>query len=154
MTPEAFHALMLPITRLIADAPVDGDMGAKLNAAMPADGSFVQEIRDACDAAIAAGWMCAQGEGNRKFGRVIQPSPATGNLSVDVVELTDVVGPLHRHPNGEICLILPVTPGAAFDGQKEGWKIYRAGSAHRPTVRGGTARILYLLPDGQIEFQE
>jgi len=30
--------------------------------------------------------------------------------------------------------------------------VYGPGSAHRPTVRGGKALVLYLLPAGAIEF--
>jgi hypothetical protein len=30
--------------------------------------------------------------------------------------------------------------------------VYGPGTAHRPTVSGGKALILYLLPDGAIEF--
>jgi len=68
--------------------------------------------------------------------------------------------PHHRHPNGEIDLVMPLASGdgvaaggaATFDGQSAGWKVYGPGSAHRPTVRGGRALVLYLLPDGAIEF--
>ncbi len=34
----------------------------------------------------------------RRFGRVIEPGPKSGGLSVDVVDLEDVAGPHHRHP--------------------------------------------------------
>jgi len=30
--------------------------------------------------------------------------------------------------------------------------VYAPGSAHRPTVSSGRALVLYLLPQGQIEF--
>jgi hypothetical protein len=30
--------------------------------------------------------------------------------------------------------------------------VYPPGSAHRPTVSGGRALVLYLLPEGRIEF--
>jgi hypothetical protein len=33
-----------------------------------------------------------------------------------------------------------------------GWVVCEAGSAHHPSVSGGRALILYLLPDGSIEF--
>ena len=41
---------------------------------------------------------------------------------------------------------------ALFDGRAAGWVVYGPGSAHRPTVSGGKALVLYLLPDGAIEF--
>jgi hypothetical protein len=152
MTPDAFRSLMLPITRAIAGRPVDRDLAAHLNAALPGDGEAVRTIEAACHAAIAAGWMCSQGGEGRRFGRVIEPSDETERLSVDVVDLTEIVGPLHSHPAGEICLVMPVDEAAKFDGKGRGWCVYGPGSAHRPTVRGGRALVLYLLPDGKIEF--
>jgi hypothetical protein len=47
---------------------------------------------------------------------------------------------------------MPLTEGAAFDGHGAGWVVYPAGSAHTPVVAGGRALVLYLLPDGAIEF--
>ncbi len=47
---------------------------------------------------------------------------------------------------------MPVTPEARFDGGAAGWCVYGPGSAHHPTVTGGEALVLYLLPDGEIEF--
>ncbi|MBP6368696.1 MAG: DUF4863 family protein, partial [Burkholderiales bacterium] len=41
---------------------------------------------------------------------------------------------------------------ATFDGQGAGWVVYGPGSAHSPTVAGGRALVLYLLPQGAIEF--
>ena len=151
-TPEAFRALMLPVCAAVAGKSVDKDLEAALNREFSADGDAVRIIEKACHDAIAAGWMCAQGEGKRKFGRVVEASPETFNLSVDVVDLADVIGPHHRHPNGEICLIMPVTATATFDGRPRGWCVYGPNSGHRPTVRDGRALVLYLLPEGKIEF--
>ena len=64
----------------------------------------------------------------------------------------DIAGPHHTHPNGEIDLILPLDPGARFDGRPAGWLVCPPGSAHRPTVSGGRALVLYLLPQGRIDF--
>ncbi len=47
---------------------------------------------------------------------------------------------------------MPVTPEAKFDGRGAGWCVYEPGSAHHPTVTGGAALVLYLLPDGEIDF--
>ncbi|HWM69778.1 MAG TPA: DUF4863 family protein [Steroidobacteraceae bacterium] len=62
------------------------------------------------------------------------------------------VYPHHRHPNGEIDLIMPLEPGAQFDGRDAGWLVYGPGSAHSPTITHGRALVLYLLPQGAIEF--
>ncbi len=152
MTPEAFREMMLPVTRAIAGRPVDRGLADHLNAVLPGDGEQVRAIEAACHDAIAAGWMCSQGGEGRRFGRVVEADDATSRLSVDVVDLTDVVGPHHRHPNGEICLVMPVTPAAKFDKRGRGWCVYPPGSAHRPTVTEGRALVLYLLPEGAIEF--
>jgi hypothetical protein len=42
--------------------------------------------------------------------------------------------------------------GARFDGHAAGWCVYGPGTAHRPTVTEGRALVLYLLPEGAIEF--
>lgn len=152
MTLDDFRTLMLPVCDAIASKPVDEHLQSDLERAFPGNGETVRAIEAACHAAIAAGWMCTQGEGSRRFGRVMDSTEATRNFSVDVVDLTEIIGPHHRHPNGEICLIMPVTPTATFDGKGRGWCVYKANSGHRPTVRDGRALVLYLLPDGQIEF--
>ena len=33
-----------------------------------------------------------------------------------------------------------------------GWLVCPPGSAHHPTVHGGRALVLYLLPEGRIDF--
>lgn len=152
MTPQQFRALMLPVTGAIADRRLDRRLAEHLNAIFPAAGETVAAIEAACHQAIAAGWMCAEGGPGRRFGRVVQPEPESNNLSVDVVDLENIVGPHHRHPNGEICLVMPQNDGAEFDGHAAGWCVYAANSGHRPTVTGGRALVLYLLPDGKIEF--
>ncbi len=152
MTPAQFNSLMLPITGFIAGKPVDARLAQDLNATFAGEGDVVSKIERACNEAISEGWMCSQGTEGRRYGRVVEATPETNNLSVDVVDLTDIVGPHHRHPNGEICLVMPKTPTARFDGNGRGWCVYGAGSAHRPTVKGGRALVLYLLPDGKIDF--
>jgi hypothetical protein len=72
--------------------------------------------------------------------------------SIDVVDMNEVAGPHHTHPNGEVDLIMPTEGDARFDGRGAGWLVYPAGSSHRPTVSGGRAFVLYLLPGGAIEF--
>ena len=123
-----------------------------LNAEFPATGELFTNIEAACHDAIEAGWMCAQGGDGRRFGRVIQPSEETAGLSVDVVDLENIVGPHHVHPTGEFCMIMPVTPDALFDGMGKGWCVNPPGSDHFPTVTNGEALVLYFLPNGEIDF--
>jgi hypothetical protein len=152
MNVEQFRALIEPVAAAVAGRPVAPELAGELDRRFPPDGEQFRAIEAACHAAIAAGWMCSQGGAGRRFGRVIEPGPQTSNLSVDVVDLTDIVGPHHHHPNGEVCMVMPVTPTARFDGKGAGWKVYPPGSAHRPTVTDGRALVLYMLPGGQIEF--
>ena len=152
MDPQQFQDLMKPVMSAIAGRAIDARLADDLNRDYPPGGETFAAIERACHAAIAAGWMCSQGRDGRRFGRVIEPSAETDSLSVDVVQLRDFVGPHHSHPTGEICMVMPVTPSAKFDGKAAGWCVYEPGSAHHPTVTDGEALVLYLLPDGKIEF--
>lgn len=149
---QSFKDLMKPIFAAISQGTVDADLEAELNRQFPANHKTFQAIEQACHTAIGAGWMCSQGGEGRRFGRVIEPSADTQNLSVDVVDLTDIVGPHHRHPTGEVCMVMPVSEEAKFDGHGAGWCVNAPGSAHHPTVTDGRALVLYLLPEGEIEF--
>ena len=129
-------------------------MAEEMNHRFPADSPTFRAIEGACRQAIKAGWMCSEGGDGRRFGRVIEAGPLTSGLSVDVVDLDDTSGPHHRHPTGEICLIMPQSSAARFDGHGAGWCVFEPGSAHTPTVTEGRALVLYMLPEGRIEFSE
>ncbi len=96
--------------------------------------------------------MCHREAGGIRYGRVIKAGDETSGFSVDVVEMENLAGPHHRHPNGEIDMIMPLDSGARFDGRSAGWLVYGPQSAHAPTVTGGKALVLYLLPEGAIDF--
>jgi hypothetical protein len=147
-----FTSLIAGITARIAGEPLDERLQARLNAEFPAGGAEFERIFEACQEAIAAGWMCNREAGGIRFGRVIKPSDIIHGFSVDVVLMDTCRGPHHRHPNGEIDMIMPLDAGAEFDGAGRGWLVYPAGHAHFPTVTGGKAIVLYLLPGGAIEF--
>ena len=152
MDPEQFTNLIAGITSRIAGRPLDRALEADLNAICAPSSAVFSEVREACRVGIAEGWMCNREADGIRYGRVLKPGAATHGFSVDVVEMGDVVGPHHRHPNGEIDLVMPQDDGALFDGRGAGWVVYEPGSAHRPTVSGGKALVLYLLPEGAIEF--
>lgn len=151
-TPMQFQQLVAPIARFAQGRDLDAALQNDLNVQFPPEGETFQRVRDACHAGIAAGWLCGQGDANRRFGRIFEPGEATYGFSVDVVDITDLVGNHHRHPTGEIDMIMPVTPQARFDEHGAGWLVYPADSGHRPTVTAGRALILYLLPEGKIEW--
>lgn len=153
MSKDAFQAQIAEITSAIAGRPVDGDLGDYLNATFGASSEAFQAMEGTCRAAVKEGWMCDSQAGGIKYGRVIAAGPQTHGFSVDVVQMADVKGPYHGHPNGEIDLIMPTEPSARFDGHGAGWLVYGPGSAHYPTVSGGDALVLYLLPEGAIDFK-
>ena len=154
MTASEFGELMASITGTIGARALDASLEADLNRRFPADGPVVKSIVDACATGIAAGWMCGREHAGIRYGRVVKPGEATHGFSVDVVEMKDIAGGHHRHPNGEIDLVMPREATAQFDGRGAGWLVYGPGSAHSPTVAGGKAWVLYLLPQGAIEFTQ
>jgi hypothetical protein len=151
---ESFTQLIGSITSFTDGRALDKALENDLNDAFPAGGPKFLAVLNSCREAIEAGWMCNREGGGIKYGRVIKASPATHGFSVDVVEMDSLVGPHHRHPNGEIDLVMPLTKAAKFDDHSAGWVVYEPGSAHRPTVTDGKALILYLLPSGAIEFSK
>ena len=152
MTSSEFSALIAPITAWIGNRTLDATLEADLNRTFSPDGDLFRSVVDACRAGVAAGWMCNREAGGIKYGRVVKPGDASHGFSVDVVEMDNLAGPHHRHPEGEIDMIMPVSPLAKFDGRDAGWLVYGPGSAHCPTVSDGKALVLYLLPKGKIEF--
>ena len=152
MTKDAFAALIAEVTGPIAGRPLDAALEAWLNAACPAGSPQYQALLEACREGQAQGFVCEREAGGVKYGRVLKPTPATHGFSVDVVEMDKIAGPHHAHPQGEIDLVMPLEGDAKFDGRGAGWCVYGAGSAHVPTVTGGRAYVLYLLPQGAIEF--
>jgi len=151
-TPTQFRELVAPVARFAQGRALDAGLQADLNREFPATGAAFTQIQQACHAGIAAGWLCREGDAKRRFGRIFEPGEATCGFSVDVVDITDLVGNHHRHPTGEIDMIMPVTPEAKFDEHGAGWLVYPPDSGHRPTVTQGRALILYLLPEGKIEW--
>lgn len=151
-TPAAFHDLMRRITAPIAGEPLDDTLQARLNQEAGPDSALYQEVFAACRQGVADGWMCNREGAGIRYGRVIKPDSGLDGFSVDVVDMTSLAGPHHAHPQGEIDLIMPLDDTAQFDGHGAGWLVYGPGSAHRPTVTGGQALVLYLLPNGAIEF--
>ncbi len=152
MDAEDFRSLIAEVTSRLSGLTLDNELAGQLNAEFPADGEHFTAIEQACHQAIADGWMCQQEAGGIRYGRVIKAGDPTHGFSVDVVRMKDVKGPHHRHPLGEINMIMPVSGDARFDGHGAGWWVYPPDSAHHPTVSGGEALVLYLLPQGSIDF--
>ena len=152
MTPDKFRAQIAALTAQIAGRAIDADLDAWLNHEHRAASATYADLKASCQAGVAEGWLCNREGGGIRYGRIFKPSDDLHGFSVDVVDMKDIAGPHHIHPNGEIDLIMPLTEGARFDGHPAGWCVYPPGSAHQPTVSSGRALVLYLLPQGAIEF--
>jgi hypothetical protein len=152
MDRDGFAQLIGAVTKTIGGRALDGELEAHLNRILPPSSPGFQQIFTVCRQAITEGWMCQRSSEGIRFGRVLRPSPELGGFSVDVVEMVDVIGPHHAHPNGEIDMVMPIDGEAEFDGHSAGWLVYGPGTAHKPTVTGGRALVLYLLPEGAIDF--
>ncbi|WP_295537091.1 DUF4863 family protein [uncultured Pseudacidovorax sp.] len=153
MSKEAFHTQVAALTAQIAGRPLDAALDAWLNAEHGAGSATYAQLKASCEEGVAQGWLCEREGGGIRYGRVFKADDALHRFSVDVVDMQDIAGPHHVHPDGEIDLIMPLADSrAAFDGRPAGWCVYPPGSAHRPTVSDGRALVLYLLPEGRIEF--
>lgn len=156
MTPDTFRQQIAALTLRIAGRPLDAALDAWLNAECGPDSAVYRELHASCQAGVAEGWLCQRHQqldgGGIRYGRIFKPAPDLHGFSVDVVDMTDIAGPHHVHPEGEIDLVMPVEGEARFDGRPAGWLVLPPGSAHRPTVSQGRALVLYLLPNGKIDF--
>ncbi|MDB5798206.1 MAG: 2-hydroxylaminobenzoate mutase [Paucimonas sp.] len=149
---EQFQSLVSKLTGDIEGRPLSAELQDYLNRQHGPGSATYEALAEACKAGAREGWLCNREGGGIRYGRVIKPGTATRGFSVDVVDMQDIKGPHHTHPNGEIDLVIPLTAGARFDGHPAGWAVYEAGSAHYPTVSEGRALVLYLLPQGAIQF--
>jgi hypothetical protein len=151
-TPETLRTQIAALTARIAGRPLDAALDDWLNAEHGLGSATYRALQANCQAGVTDGWLCNREGGGIRYGRIFKPADDLHGFSVDVVDMANVVGPHHVHPAGEIDLIMPLDAEARFDGQPAGWLVYPPGSAHPPTVTGGRALVLYLLPQGQIEF--
>jgi hypothetical protein len=152
MSPTQFREQIAQFSVHLAARPLDAHLDAWLNAEHGAGSATYAQLKQSCEAGVSEGWLCEREGGGIRYGRIFKPAPDLHGFSVDVVDMKDVAGPHHTHPNGEIDLIMPLDEGAQFDGRSAGWLVCPPGSAHRPTVTGGRALVLYLLPEGSIQF--
>ena len=156
MTPNAaqdqFRQDIAALTAQIAVRPLDQALDDWLNATHGAQSTTFQRIAQGCKTGVAEGWLCNREGGGIRYGRIFKPADDLHGFSVDVVDMQDIAGPHHTHPLGEIDLLMPLDGDALFDGRPAGWIVKEPGSGHRPTVSQGRALVLYLLPQGQIEF--
>jgi hypothetical protein len=147
-----FRGAIAQITAQIAGRALDRSLDDWLNAEHGSTSPTYQTLKRACQQGVAEGWLCNREGGGIKYGRIFKPADDLHGFSVDVVDMKDIAGPHHVHPNGEVDLIMPIEGDARFDDRPAGWAVMPPGSGHRPTVSSGRALVLYLLPEGKIEF--
>ena len=147
-----FKTRLAAVTAQIHNRPLNSALDEWLNANLGTDTPTYRELKQSCEEGVAQGWLCKYEGGGLRYGRIFKPSDDLHGFSVDVVDMANVAGPHHVHPQGEIDLIMPIEGDATFDGRPAGWLVCTPGSAHRPTVSQGRALVLYLLPNGEIEF--
>lgn len=152
MSEQQFADLVGKVADAITGLPLDQDLEARLNRDFPPGSDVFEGLAALCAEGEAEGWLMAREAGGIKFGRAVKPGTAAQEFSVDVVRMKDIRGPHHVHTRGEIGAVFPIEGTPRFDGKPEGWYVYEPGSDHHPTVAGGDAYVLYLLPDGAIEF--
>lgn len=152
MPSSQFRQQMADLTAQLAGRELNADLQIWLNQEHGADSSTYKALIASCQQGVSEGWLCNREGGGIRYGRIFKPADDLAGFSVDVVDMSNLVGPHHSHPNGEIDLIMPLEGEALFDQHPAGWLVYPAGSAHNPTVTQGRALVLYLLPQGSIEF--
>jgi hypothetical protein len=152
MSQAQFRDQIAKLTTQLAGRPLDAELDAWLNREHGAASTTYQALKKSCETGVTEGWLCEREGGGIRYGRVFKPAPDLHGFSVDVVDMHNIAGPHHAHPNGEIDLIMPIEGDAQFDGRPAGWLVCPPGSAHRPTVSNGRALVLYLLPEGRIDF--
>ena len=152
MSKQRFLDTIASVASAIGDRPLDDRLAAFLNAEFPKNGKAFADLEALCAEGERDGWLLGREAGAVKFGRAVKPGAEAGRFSVDVVRMKDVKGPHHVHTTGEIGAVMAIAGAPKFDAFDEGWYVYGPGSDHWPTVAGGEAYVLYLLPDGAIQF--
>ncbi len=152
MSLNQFSDLLGKVAADIEGLPLDDDLAQRLNQGFGPGTELFSSLAALCQEGEADGWLMGREAAGIRYGRAIKPGTTAGAFSVDVVRMKDVRGPHHIHTEGEIGVVFPLEGDPTFDGMPSGWYVYPPGSDHHPTVAGGDAHVLYLLPNGAIEF--
>jgi hypothetical protein len=148
----AYRQLIASLTSKIHGRPLNRDLDAWLNHEYGTQSDFYKEMKRLTQLGVDEGWLCNREGAGIKYGRIFKPAEDLHGFSVDVVDMENIAGPKHEHPFGEIDLIMPISGDAMFDDRPAGWMVTEPKSIHAPTVSQGRAYVLYLLPQGQIQF--
>ena len=124
---------------------------AELERRLGADGEAARALNASLQELLEAGSIADRGEPPVRWSRVAKATDETAGFSIDAVHMSGP-GPRHRHPAGEIDYCIALDGEPTFDGRPPGWVVLPPDSVHVPTVAGGTMLIVYLLPEGAMEF--
>ena len=145
--------LFIPLCRAAKDIDFSAeDATAQLNSSFGYKTEEGQAFVEAFKALKEAGKVADRGELPVEWGRVSKATEETLGFSLDVVHMNGA-GPDHIHPTGEASFCVPLEGEPEFEGTKRGWHVLPPGSRHVPKVTGGRMLIVYLLPNGEMEFQ-
>ena len=147
-----FRQLIGSLTSKIHTMKLDQELDDWLNLQYGVESDIFAEMQHFILEGVKEGWLCNREGAGIRYGRVFKPAEDLHGFSVDVVDMENISGPRHIHPLGEIDLIIPIQGDALFDGRPAGWMVTPPQSEHAPTVSNGRAYVLYLLPQGQIQF--
>ena len=142
----------LPLCRAAAEIDLGAeDASALLNERFGYESEEGQAFVEAFKALHASGEVADRGELPVEWGRVSKATEETLGFSLDVVHMNGA-GPEHVHPTGEASFCVPLEGDPEFEGTRSGWHVLSPGSRHIPEVTGGRMLIVYLLPNGEMEF--
>ncbi|MEM9802862.1 MAG: DUF4863 family protein [Planctomycetota bacterium] len=148
---------MIETFQPLLDAAQGVDLGdpeaarAELTNRLDPDSEEGRAISRALVALLEEGSIADRGAPPLRYGRAAKASDESLGFSIDVVDMSGP-GPLHRHPNGEVNWCIALDGDPRFVGKPAGWVVEPPGSEHVPEVTEGRMLIVYLLPDGAIEF--
>ena len=96
------------LTAQLAGRPLDAELDDWLNREHGAGSPTYERCTASCRIGVAEGWLCDREGGGMRYGRIFKPAHDLHGFSVDVVDMEDIAGPHHMHPNGEIDLVMPI----------------------------------------------
>lgn len=126
---------------------------AELESRFSSTSPEADQLRETLKERLEAGTICERGEAPMRFGRITKATPESLDFSIDIVDM-DGPGPKHKHPMGEVNFCVAIDGQPTFDGHAQGWVVLPPESVHVPTVAGGRMLIVYLLPQGAMEFMK
>ena len=142
----------LPLCRAASEVDLGAeDATAQLNERFGYESEAGQAFVEAFKALHLEGAVADRGELPVEWGRVSKATEETLGFSLDVVHMNGA-GPDHIHPTGEASFCVPLEGEPEFEGMRSGWHVLPPGSRHVPQVKGGRMLIVYLLPNGEMEF--